>query len=405
MKILGYLRLPLQTLMPLVMMSSIACAGTTQAVISNLEVVQSVPIETTLAVPGIRLTQDVWLELISSAQKSIDLEEFYIDEEAGQSLEPIVNAVLAAAARGVQVRLIVDLKFYKTYPDVPNQFSNIQNIQVKTIDFSSLGGIQHSKFIVVDQSHSFVGSANFDWLALTHIHEVGLNINDEQTGSGLETIYDQDWSVGSPIGTPQFSINFHALQAPQNGTQSGTVDTEVSGMQLVASPISDLPKGIPQSLNAIVQLLGTAKNSIKIQVYQYSTKSVSTTDKTTRWTALDTAIRAAAARGVQVQMIVDAVALKTASLELKALAGQKNILVRSVVIPQWSGGPIAYARLIHSKYFTVDGVSAWVGTENWSESYFTGCRNVGVILHSQNTATQLGQIFDRVWNSSYITAM
>jgi len=390
MKILGY-PLRIVSFLSLMAMPLIACAGTG----ANLEVVQSVPVETTLAVPGIRLTQDVWLEMISSAKQSIDLEEFYIDEEAGQSLEPIVNAVIAAADRGVQVRLIVDLKFYKTYPDVPNQFSKLQNIQVKTIDFSALGGIQHAKFIVVDQNHSFVGSANFDWLALTHIHEVGLNINDDQIGSGLETIFDQDWEAGAVIGTPQFAINYHSMK------QNTPPQTSVANAQLVASPISDLPKGIPQTLNAIVSLLNSAKTSIKIQVYQYSTKG----DKNTHWTALDTAIRAAAARGVQVQLIVDAVALKTASPELKALASSKNIQVRSVVVPQWSGGPIAYARLIHSKYFTVDGVSAWVGTENWSESYFTGCRNVGVILQSSEIAGQLGQIFDRVWTSAYATSM
>ena len=103
--------------------------------------------------------------------------------------------------------------------------------------------------------------------------------------------------------------------------------------------------------------------------------------------------------------MVDAVALKTASKELSALAGVKNIQVKSVTIPQWSGGPIPYARLIHSKYFIVDGSVSWVGTENWSESYFSGCRNVGLILRSADTATQLDQIFDQVWNSAYSNAL
>ncbi len=71
------------------------------------------------------------------------------------------------------MRLIVDAGFYKTYPDEPNNLAQLPNVEVKTIDYSSMGGIQHSKYFVIDGSQCFLGSANLDWLALTHIHEVG----------------------------------------------------------------------------------------------------------------------------------------------------------------------------------------------------------------------------------------
>jgi 3',5'-cyclic AMP phosphodiesterase CpdA len=50
--------------------------------------------------------------------------------------------------------------------------------------------------------------------------------------------------------------------------------------------------------------------------------------------------------------------------ELVALSQLKKVKVRSVTIPQWSGGKIDYARLIHSKYLVVDGTSSRVGSEN-----------------------------------------
>ena len=389
MKVMDYkhLKLLLALLVPLISFGSIAQA-------SSIEVVQSVPIETTLQVPNIRLTDQVWLEMISSAKKSIDLEQFYINNQSRQSLEPILTALIAAANRGVQVRFIVDIKFFQNYPDVPNQLSKIQNIQVKTIDFSSYGGIQHAKFFIVDQSLSFLGSANFDWLALSHIHEVGLKVNDASVSAGLENIFAQDWSVGTLLGGKP-SLEFAKILGggkPKKGM--------VAIAQLIASPTNDLPSGVSPSLDAIIQLLASARTSIKIQVYQYSTKATKGA-----WLMLDNEIRKAANRGVQVKLMVDAVALKTSASTLKALTASKNIQVRAVTIPQWSGGPIQYARLIHSKYFTVDGSSSWVGTENWSESYFSGCRNVGLIIPSRDTTAQLDQIFDQVWSSAYAAAL
>ena len=364
----------------------------------SVEVVQSVPIETTLEVPGIRLTQDVWVEMISAAQRTIDLEEFYVNNEAGQSLEPVLDAIRAAAARGVQVRLIVDAGFYKTYPDVPNEFAQIQNMQVKTIDFSSLGGIQHSKYFVIDQSQTFLGSANLDWLALTHIHEVGLKIDNSDISASLESVFEKDWQAGTSLGqNSTFVDNSSNLRF----FTPADLDIDANSMNLVASPQSDDPDGVSDSLTAVTQLMGSAHNSLKLQVYEFDTSIYKSAQ---HWMVLDQAVRAAAARGVQVQILVDKAALKAGKKDLEALAGVQNIQVKIVTGPQWSGGVIPYSRLVHSKYFVVDGTSGWVGTENWEQTYFTGSRNVGLILNSADIAGKLGQIFDQVWSSDYLSA-
>ena len=345
----------------------------------NVEVAQSVPVETTLKVNGIRETAEVWMELISNATKTIDLEQFYINNQSGQSLDPVLQAVIAAAGRGVQVRLIVDRKFMSNYPEVPKQLAKIRNISVKIVDYSRFGGVQHAKFMMVDGLHSFVGSANFDWLALSHIHEVGLRVTDANIASGLKAVFEQDWGLATSADS------FHA------------VNSSSPGIQMMASPDRNLPAGVPPSLSGIVAMIATAKSSLKIQVYQYSLKG--------NWTVLDQELRKAATRGVQVKLMVDAVALKNSSPELNALASVKNIEVRAITIPKWSGGVIPYSRLVHSKYFTVDGKSAWVGTENWSEGYFGGCRNVGILIQDATVTAQLDQIYDRVWGSAYAKAL
>lgn len=363
---------------------------------TQAEVVQSVPVETTLTALGIRTTQQVWLEMINAAKKTIDLEEFYIYSQPGQSLAPVLDAVRAAANRGVKVRFLIDSKFYKTYPTEPNQLNQTPNIEVRQIDYSQHGGgVQHSKYFVVDQSEAFVGSANFDWLALSHIHEVGLRIPDSQVSLNLEMIFSRDWESGMPVTAAAKT----SVKNPVNERKSKDVSTK---FQLVASPPSDTPDGIPDTLTAIIKLLDSAKSSLKIQLYQYTTKLYKGSG---RWTVLDSAIRKAASRGVKVKILVDVIAMKKGSTDLKALAALNNVDVRTVTIPAWSGGPIPYARLIHSKYLTVDNTSAWVGSENWSDNYFTASRNVGVTFQSAEITGKLNQIFDIVWNSAYITEL
>jgi len=172
-------------------------------------------------------------------------------------------------------------------------------------------------------------------------------------------------------------------------------------MNFVASPQSDDPTNVSDSLTAVTQLIASAQTSLKLQVYEFDTSIYKSSE---HWHVLDDAIRAAAGRGVQVQILVDKTALKTGKKDLEALAQVPNIQLQVVTVPEWSGGPIAYARVVHSKYFIVDGTSAWVGTENWQETYFTGSRNVGLVFNSAELAGQLDQIFSQVWSSAYLSA-
>ena len=69
------------------------------------ELVETVPIETTLDHPNIADAAEVWLAMIHSAQHSIDLAQFYASNQAGSRLEPIVAAIEAAlrSSRGSRI--------------------------------------------------------------------------------------------------------------------------------------------------------------------------------------------------------------------------------------------------------------------------------------------------------------
>ncbi len=346
----------------------------------SIEVVQSVPMETKLLVPGIRQTQEVWLEMIQGAKSKIDLEQFYVSDEAGQALAPVLSAIREAASRGVKVRFLVDTKFFATYPDPISQLGHVSGIQVKKVDFASYGGVQHAKYFIVDGRNAFVGSQNFDWRALSHIHEIGLRVDDLLVGADLEMIFEKDWAMGS-----LFVEESNLLRMPGVTT-------------VVASPTKANPSGISDTLSEVLKLIGEAKEVLKLQVMEYSTHIYGSIE---RWKILDDALRAAAAKGVRVQLLVDVSDLKKAKDDLLGLAQVKNIEVKTVTIPQWSGGAIPFARLIHSKYLVADHVSSWVGSENWSQGYFMNTRNVGLLVSRPEISAQLEQVFDTVWLSEY----
>ncbi len=361
---------------------------------TTIEVVQSVPLETTLAVPGMRLAQEVWLEMINSAKSNLDIEQFYLSSQAGESLEPVIQAIEKAASRGVRVRLVADKKFYGTYPETIDRISKLTNSEARLVDYAPFGGVQHAKFFVVDGQQGFVGSQNFDWRALNQIHEIGVRVVDAKVSADLELVFEKDWAMAKAVGA---SASVLSNFLPLFDLAATTADVSV-----LASPKQTNPEGIADSLTEITGAMNAAQKSIKIQVMEYTTKIYGSSGA---WSELDNSIRQAAARGVHVQLLVDVSNVAKAKKDLKALAGLTNIEVKSVTIPAWSGGKIDYARLIHSKYLIIDDAVSWVGSENWSMGYFMNTRDVGFFFHVQSIADQLGQVFERVWTSTYASGV
>jgi phosphatidylserine/phosphatidylglycerophosphate/cardiolipin synthase-like enzyme len=384
---------------------------------STVEVVQSYPIETTLQVPGIAQTAQVWLDIVNSATRTLDIEQYYINNVAGESLDPIMTAIKAAAARGVQVRFILDSDFLKNSPNEAAVVQGVANIDIRQIDFSP--GIMHAKYMVADGVNAYTGSANMDWLALSHIHEMGIHTVDAGIGASLETIFNTDWpnateiplsSPASPAAASPVSMISHALSSAASfaaGIKNYifTLDSGLPGIAVVASPVQSNPPDISNTLDSIIALMNAAKTSLDIQVYQYSTAPYSGSGPS--WTALNSVIRAAASRGVQVRLMVDATVMpKGSKAALQLLAQLPNVQVKAVTIPQWSGGPLQYARLIHSKYFVIDGgQTGWIGSENWIDSYFNNTRNVGITVQDPAVAAQIEQVYDNVWGSPYGAAI
>lgn len=350
---------------------------------SNVELLYTAPVETNLAIPSIQDAAHEWPKLFDAAQKTIDLGQMYANGEKGEPLDASIEALERAGQRGVKIRMILEKKMINaSSPATLERLRKIPNLTLKILEFGKLSpdGIYHAKYFIVDGKTGFLGSQNFDWRALKHIHELGVKISDEKITSQMEAIFERDWNEDTKPSTP------------------AEVDPKQS-VYLVASPGALNPPGVPDSEKELVRLIGEAHKQLLIQTMNY----LPTNFKRTRfYPAIDNAIRDAAVRGVKVKLLVGDWNLKPDEVtHLKSLIALPNIEVRIVSIPEAKSGHIPFARVIHSKYMVADDNTLWVGTSNWAGGYLDKSRNLELVMHDPALVKQGKEIHEKLWNSEY----
>ena len=346
-----------------------------------LELVESEPVETTLDRPELRDAFAVWPEMIARATARIDLAEFYASNEPGSRLEPVVQALLDAAARGVRVRFLADAGFVRTYPETLERLARggaqVRKFEVKKV----MGGVLHAKYFLVDGREAFLGSQNFDWRSLQHIEELGIRFRAPESVRALQDIFDSDWSLaaGGPPVAPSSPYAF-----PE--------ETSAGADTLLGSPKGFLPDEKLWDLPALVELIDSARQSVRVQLLTFRAGQ--------GFPELEDALVRAAARGAAVQLLFSDWELRPKTLEpLRTL--DPRLAVRIFTIPPAAAGFIPFARVAHAKYCVVDGARAWVGTSNWEKDYFFQSRNVSLLLDGGPLPAQLETFFARNWASTY----
>jgi len=360
---------------------------------ADFEIVESIPVETVLDNPLIRNTPIVWAEMLTAVMESIDIEQFYISNALTEPLEPIIQLIEQAAQRGVQVRIIADARMAKTYPETLERLAKHKNISVRQIQiFNENGGIQHAKFFVIDHREVFIGSQNFDWRALKHIHEIGLRIRQPQYARLMTEVFEMDWEYAAQSKMPSRKltepIKYELLITPLD-----TIKFIASG-----SPARNLPDGMAGDEKTILELIRSARHEICVQLLSYSPLD----RKTKYWAKIDDALRKATASGVSVNLLISDWNTSADELPyLQSLDILPNINVKLGTIPESSEGYISFARVEHCKYMVIDDSLIWIGTSNWSRNYFYNSRNLGLSIENGNVARIMKQIFLKSWDSPY----
>lgn len=398
----------------------------------NPTLLGTIPEGTDLGTLHDRSFEETWTAMARSAERQLDLAFFYasdagpaggVDPERRTRLTGVVEALEDAAARGVAVRLLTHAGFVETYPALLERLEAAPGVEVRAYTMPVLDaegaviaepgpddphpGAMHAKVAILDGASVAVGSANFDWRALEHIHEVGVLVHDDgrtRLVAAFQDVFDLDWHLAgggalADAPAPRFRADRGpVLLDPRVGRWGGISGSwPETRATPVFSPRGLLPDEDLWDLPRLVDAIDRAEEAVRVELLTYKPSEGGGT-----WDTLDGALRRAAARGIDVRLLVADWGKRGSVLPgLVSLTAVPNAEVRFVTIPPDPGGHIPFARVIHGKFLVVDDHTSWIGTANWSRSYFHAGRNMGLLLEGQGPALRLTRIHDDLWDSPY----
>lgn len=115
----------------------------------------------------------MYLEKINGAEKSIKIENPYCTNP------DIQNALIKAAKRGVDVTVILPGESDHAFSHLAaaQKYPEMINSGVKIYEYP---GFNHDKVMVTDGKFTTTGSSNLDDVALYHVYEMNVNVEDEK---------------------------------------------------------------------------------------------------------------------------------------------------------------------------------------------------------------------------------
>lgn len=264
----------------------------------------------------------------------------------------VINALVSAHKRGVTVKVILDAISL----NVPNFYLGSQQLKTGGVDVrasSSAFTISHQKSMVINNSEVFITAINLTKLTET-TRDFGLIVHDSAVIAEVMSVFEQDW---------------------QNAANNQGLTPTVSDIHLIWSPVNSLTK--------LVNLISTAKKSIVLQVENLGDDSI------------QAALIAAVKKGISVRVIVPMCSkggsAKLNYPHLKELAASG---VQTKVMPRPESVERPY---MHSKMMIVDGVTAYVGSVNFSRNSTTYARELGILFSETEPIKEMRGIFEMDW--------
>lgn len=396
----------------------------------RLVLVESIPedLPFTAGSPKAQPLAQAWLQLLDTAQESVHVASYYwsltgldigVNDSSSRQGEALLQKFQELLLRNISVVVATHT------PTLANTSTDLQVLaahgaQIRQVPMKQLTrGVLHSKFWVVDGRHVYLGSANMDWRSLAQVKELGAIVyNCSDLAQDLEKTFQTYWVLGAPQAVVpktwprNFSshINrFHPLRDLFDGVPTTAY--------LSASPPSLCPHGRTRDLDAVLAVMEDARQFIYVSVMEYF-PTTRFTHPARYWPVLDNALRAAAFnKHVHVRLLVSCwvntdptmfAYLRSLQAFSNASAGI-SVDVKIFIVPVGNHSSIPFSRVNHSKFMVTDR-TAYVGTSNWSEDYFSSTTGVGLVVSQKTPSAQPGaatvqeqlrQLFERDWNSQY----
>ncbi len=154
---------------------------------------------------------DALIDLFQSAANSLEIEFMSLPPNWGSNQSPLVEAIIEAAERGVDVRVLLnkpfgsdDLKNIETATllETLGQCESGLNLSARIIDTNETEvKIVHNKGILIDDEITFVSSINGTQNSVTNNREVGVVLHGVEAARYYGKAFDFDWKASPEIET------------------------------------------------------------------------------------------------------------------------------------------------------------------------------------------------------------
>ncbi|MCF2136899.1 MAG: phospholipase D-like domain-containing protein [Candidatus Thorarchaeota archaeon] len=173
------------------------------------------------------------LYVINSARVTLDIQIPYFTNvgDSGE-VDQIIDAILAAKARGVTVRVITEEE--KDYQEVADLLHahNIPIVWQDTRWFTA----NHNKGIIADGRIVLISSINYSEGSITKNREAGVIIENQDVAQWYQAIYDFDWGIGDT--DVQDDVNLY--WDPNIPKSTSKINITVFAHALNSSPVDDV---------------------------------------------------------------------------------------------------------------------------------------------------------------------
>jgi cardiolipin synthase len=253
--------------------------------------------------------------LMSSARHELDMTMYELADPEA------VDILESDAARGVIVRVILDRDYSGASVNAA-VFSQLRAHGVQ-VHWAPVGTIFHQKTVTVDDRTSAIMTLNLTSEYYSSSRDFAVITTDRSDVVAIEEVFATDW------------------------TNSGPPQTGPPGANLVWSPGAEAP---------ILALIRSARHSLLIENEEMDDSDI-----------VD-ALVAAARRGVVVKVVMTYSSSWASEFQDLVAAGVK-------VSTYASDAPL----YIHAKVIVVDGTTAFLGSQNFSDSSLNYNRELGII--------------------------
>lgn len=278
------------------------------------------------------------LKAIESAHKSIRLKMYLFTRDDVQ------DALIAAARRGIDVQVLMELNPSGGQATNVAIFDAMKNTAVKfkwtSFDFR----FTHEKSLIIDDRLAFIMTHNITSSSFNTNREYGVIDTVPEDVAEVIRVYEADWAKIQP---------------------------DLTNARLVWSPVNARQRWI--------DLIDSAQTSLIIEQNAWGAPEI-----------IDHVVRAIN-RGVAVRAIFS----PNYPIESDMDEPNRDLIRRTGAQVKYLSRPY-----IHAKMFLVDGVRAFIGSENVTNNSLDNNRELGIIFDQGDAVATVRQAFERDWGVS-----